>query len=236
VLSPKTINFVDEILSYIKFPFDRYDIKMEIEGHILDKIDYYLKQGYDKKNAEQISINDMGDAKEIGIALNKQHNPVYGWLWKVTNLIVCLLAVWSIYITVVPTIITLFESNPIKEIPEDNIVYKIDVNEKVKLDDTIINFTEIIYENNEDMNIFYKYYDTRLWGTGWTLGTIGDITDNLGNTYFTGSSAGSAGINSKCIRIVENFSREADTLIICYDMYNRKYRVEIPLKAGEDNE
>lgn len=228
--------FLEEILSYIKFPFDRDDIKFELESHISDKVDYYIEQGFDKEAAENLSINDMGNAKAIGIELNKQHNPFLGWLWKITNVMVILFAVWNIYIIGAPLVASLFNSNPINDISKSDIVYKIDINKKVKLDDAVIHFTNVVYEKNGDMNILYEYYDTKLGGTGWSLGSIGSITDELGNTYFTGSGGGGGGIKTKCIRTVENFSREANTLIISYDSYNRKYRVEIPLQVGAENE
>lgn len=228
--------FLEEVLSYIKFPFDRTDIKYELECHISDKMDYYAEQGYDKETAENLSVNDMGEAKEIGIELNKQHNPILGWLWKITNVIVILFAVWNIYVIGAPVVMSIFSNNPINDIPKSDIVYKIDLDKKVKLDDTLIHFTNVVYEKNGNMNIIYEYYNSKLWGTGWSLGSIGSITDNLGNSYFTGSGGGGGGIKSKCIRTVENFSREADTLIISYDNYNRKYRVEIPLQVGVNNE
>lgn len=233
---PKKERFLEEVLDYIKFPFDRDDIKFELECHILEKIDYYTEQGYDKETAEQLAIRDMGDAEEIGIELNEHHNPFLGWIWKITNVMVILLLLWDVYIIGAPFVFFLFDSNPINEIPKSNIVYKIDIDEKVKLDDTIIHFTNIIYEKDGDMNIFYEYYDTKLWGRGWTLGGIGNISDNLGNTYFAGSGGGGGGIKPKCRRTLENFSKEADTLIINYDSYNRKYKVEIPLQAGDNNE
>ena len=115
-------------------------------------------------------------------------------------------------------------------------MYKIDIDEKVKIDDTVIHFTNVVYDKNGDMSIFYEYYDTRLLGAGWSIGSIGDIMDNLGNTYFSGSGYSSAGLKSKCRKTVRDFSQDADILIIDYDYYNRKYRVEIPLKVGDDNE
>ncbi|MBU5484978.1 hypothetical protein KQI86_11585 [Clostridium sp. MSJ-11] len=234
--SPKKEKFLEEVLSCIKFPFDRGDIKFELECHILEKIDYYTEQGYDQETAEQLSINDMGDAKKIGIELNKQHNPFLGWIWKITNVMVVLFVIFNVYIIGAHLIITLFDNNPINNIPKSNIVYRIDLDEKVKLDDRIINFTNVIYDKNGNMNIFYEYYNTKFWRTGWSLGTIGDITDNLGNTYITGSGGGGGRIKSKCIWTATNFSKEADTLIINYDSYNRKYKVEIPLQVGDNNE
>lgn len=233
--SPKSDEFLKDILSYVKFPFDREEIRLELESHISDKVDYYMEQGYDMEEAEQLSVRDMGDANEIGTELNKLHNPILGWLWKITNVIVVLVVILSFIYVGIPTVSFLFTENPIKDIPKTNIEYKIDVHKKVKIDDTVIRFTNVIYEKNGNMNILYEYYDTRTWGTGWSLGTIGEITDNLGNTYRSGSGSGSPGVPSKCIMTLNNFSKEADTLIISFDNYNRKYRVEIPLKAGENN-
>jgi len=234
--SPKKEKFLEEVLSYIKFPFDRDDIKSELEYHIIDKIDYYTEQGYDKETAEELAINNMGNAQEIGIELNKQHNPFIGWVWNITNIMVVLFGILSIFIIGIPFLSSLFNSNPINDIPKSDIVYKIDVDEKVKIDDTVIHFTNVVYEKKGDMNIIYEYYDTKLLGTGWTLGTIGTISDNLGNTYFNGSGGSSGGIKTKAIRTVENFAQEANTLIISYDFYNRKYKVEIPLQVGDNNE
>lgn len=228
--------FLREVLSYIKFPFDREDIKAELENHIIDKIDDYAEQGYDRETAEQLSISDMGNAEEIGIELNKQHNPFLGWLWKITNVMVLLFAIWNIYVIGAPIVLNLFPSNPLNDIPRSDIVYKIDVDKKVRLDDTVIHFTTIVYEKNGDMNILYESYDTRLWGTGWNIGTIGSITDNLGNAYYTGSVSSSGGIVSKYMNTVKNFSREADMLIISYDNYNRIYKIEIPLQVGVNDE
>lgn len=232
----KIDKFLEEVLFYIKFPFVKDDIRFELESHILDKIDYYMEQGYDKEKAEELSINDMGDPKEIGIELNKQHNPFLGWMLKITNVMVIFFLIKSIFFICPIVVNFLTGNNLVNDIPKENIVYKIDMDKKVKLDDRIIHFTNVVYDKDGDMSIFYEYYDTRLWGAGWSLGTIGEITDNLGNTYMAGSGVESGGIKSKCRWTVGNFSKDADTLIINYDNYNRKYVVGIPLKAGDTNE
>ena len=232
----KVDKFLENVLSYIKFPFVKDDIKFELESHILDRINYYIEQGYDSEEAEELSIRDMGDPKEIGILLNKQHNPFLGWILRITNgMVVLLITLGALFI--IPILgVSLFSKSPIKDIPKGDIVYKIDIDEKVKIDDTVIRFTNVVYDKNGDMNIFYECYDTKFWGMGWSSTAIGDVMDDLGNTYFSGSGYSSAGIKSKCRRTVRDFSKEADTLIIDYDYYNRKYRVEIPLKVGDTNE
>ena len=78
----KSDKFINEVISYIKFPFDREDIRKELEDHILDKMEYYDSRGIDKVTAEELTLRDMGNPKEIGIALNREHNFVLGWIYK----------------------------------------------------------------------------------------------------------------------------------------------------------
>ncbi|MEW8994525.1 permease prefix domain 1-containing protein [Clostridium sp.] len=234
--SLKKEKFLKEVLSYVKFSLDRDDIKTELESHILEKVDYYIEQGYDKEKAEELSINDMGDAKEIGIELNKQHNPILGWILRITNVMVRITIIFSIFVIGPLLVVSLFKTNLINNIEKSNIVYKMDIDEKAKVDVTLIHFTNITYEKNGDLSFFYEYYDTGMRGDGYGIGLIGEITDNLGNIYPFGPSEMQGGIKTKCMQTIKNFSREADTLIISYDNYNRKYKVEIPLQVGDKNE
>ncbi len=236
MLSPKSDIFLKEILSYVKFKSDRNDIQTELENHIEDKMEDYLEQGYDTEEAEQLSINDMGNAKEIGVELNKEHSPMVGWIWKITNLILILtIVVFGFYFSLF--ISSFFQSNLINEIPKSEIVYSINLKERVQIDDTVIRFTNVIYDINGNMNIFYQTYSKAIWGIAWSSGYIGEITDDLGNKYSTRSGQqNSGGIISKGVWTIADFSEDAEMLIITYDLYNRKYRVEIPLKAGENYE
>lgn len=228
--------FLEEVVSHVNFKYDRYDIKRELESHILDKMEQYVEQGLDRDKAEELSVNDMGDAKEIGKELNRQHNPIIGWLWLISNVLLILSVIISIFYTGFGVVTSLFTTNPAKGIDKSNIVYKLDIDEKIKVDDTVIHFTDIVYEKNGDLNIIYKYYDTRLWGTGWSFEAMGEISDNFGNTYFNGHSQSSGGIITRSRRTIENFPKDAETLIITYDSYNRFYKVEIPLQGGDKND
>ena len=236
MLSSKGDKFLNDVISYIKFPFDRDDIRLELKAHLLDKMDNYMEQGYDEETAENLTIESMGNVKEIGTELNKQHNPLIGWLCKINNIAVALSVIVSIYLVGFPLLSSLFNNDPVDYIDESNIIYNIPVDEEVQLDDTKIHFTNIILEKGGNMNIIYEYYDTKLWGMGWSLASVGGIYDNLGNKYVAGSESCSGGLVSKCKRILRDFSPEATSLIIHYDAYNREYRVEFPLQAGESND
>lgn len=236
MLYPKVEKYLSQVIRYVKFHFDHNAIKSELESHMIDRIDDYITKGYDEETAEQLTIDQMGDATEIGKALNKEHNPILGWLWICTKILVTFLVIWNIFFWGAVTIPTLINHNLEKDIPKSDIVYHLDINKTVKLDDMVIHFTDVIYKKNGNLNIFYHYYDTRFWFGGWSFGPSLIITDNLGNSYFAGSGHGTGGLISYYSQICNNFSSDADTLFINYDSYNRSFQVEIPLKVGDKNE
>lgn len=236
-MNPSNIDeFIEDVVSYIKFPFVRGDIRDELRGHILDKKDYYIGNGYESEEAEEEAIRNMGEAKTIGKELNKQHNPFVGWFLKISNVFIVLFTVMVIFNLGIYLSMGLFSRSLLKEIPKEDVVYRLDIDEKVKIDDRVIHFTNLIYDKNGDMSIFYKDYVIKPWGTGWSLGTIGLVSDDLGNEYMGYSGSSSGGYVSKNIQTMKDFSNQANTLIIEYDEYNRYYRVEIPLKEGDLDE
>lgn len=235
----KSSDFLDAVLSYIKFPLDRQDIRLELEDHILDKIDYYIDQGLAFKEAEEKAIEDMGSPEEIGIELNREHSPILGWLWVISKGLVSLFIIINV-LMVGPlffySTFSIFGHNPIKDIPKEDIVYRLDIDERVQIDDRVINFTNVIYDKNGTIHIIYNHYDKKIWRKGWSLGHIGTITDEKGNKYFSGSGYSRGGIVSKGRESLRDFSKDAKSLIIEYDSYNRYYKVEIPLKSGDSVE
>lgn len=231
--------FLKEVLNHIKFPFDRDEIILELKNHILDSQDYYMGKGHTAEEAEELAVEQMGDPTEIGKELNKEHNPIIGWIWKVTNIIVVPLYVIGILILsymVITIPYNLFYSDLSREIPKESIVYEMDLNNKVQIDDRVIHFKKLIYDEKNNLHIFYKYYDKKFWKTGWGLGSIGTVTDNLGSEYLSGSGTSSGGIITNSRRTIRDFSPQANTLIIDFDSYNRSYNLQIPLKVGDNYE
>lgn len=232
----KTEEFLKDILSHVKFFFDREEIRLELKDHMIEKIENYMELGYDVEEAEEFTIKDMGDPEIIGVELNKEHNPIIGWIWRITQKIVGFFIIINILIAVPIILMTIFNTNYINRIPKDNIVYRINLNEKRQVDNRVIKFTNIIYEKDGNLNIFYRDYDKSFHMGGWNFGNIGIIRDDLGNEYPGYSGSGGGRVFSRWINTIKDFPEEANMLIIDYDQYNRKYKVEIPLKQGEINE
>ena len=152
--SPKIEQFLDDVVQHVKFAYDRKDIKIELENHIKDRIDDYMIQGFDSESAEQQAIEAMGDAGEIGRALNKQHNPVLGWVWKISNWVVIFLTVFLIFFIGSSVIDTMENMNIVSSIPKSNIAYSIDVNKTIRMDDTVLKFTKLVYDKKGTMKFF----------------------------------------------------------------------------------
>lgn len=228
--------FLDDVIKCVKFYFDRTDIRKELEDHILDSMEYYMENGYDEEEAEKMAVRGMGDAREIGKALNNEHNPLVGWMLGITRVAIVVLVIVTGYILIGTTLMAFHGLVDVNDIPEEDIVYEVDVDKKVQIDDRVIHFTKLIYDKEGDMNIFYRSYDKRLWGSGWNVNSIGSIYDDLGNEYISGSGRASNGIISNCLTSKRNFPDDAKELVIEYDSCNRYFEVRIPLPGGMTNE
>lgn len=228
--------FLKKVLSQVKFSFDHEFIEKELTSHLEERVEEYTADGFTKKEAEEESLRNFGDPVEIGKALNKEHNPFIGWIYYLSSALLGIAVLYLIFTFMIPLGMSVFQRNPSRTIPKENILYRIDVDEKVKIDDRIIHFDEVIYQNNGDLSVVYSEIDTRLFGMGWSFGSLGTISDENGHDYFSGSGFSSGGVYSRGLWTVHSFPEESEKLIIEYDYYHRYYKLDIPLKAGEANE
>ena len=84
--------FLETVKKQVLYIFDRQDIIDELSQHIEDSIMDMVDDGIQYLDAEKIAIQQMGDPKEIGKQLNKEHNPVIGYLLLLSKIVICLLA------------------------------------------------------------------------------------------------------------------------------------------------
>ncbi len=236
MLSPESNKYLDEILSYVKFGYDRNKIRKELTDHMVDSTEYYINQGYSDLDAEQMALDHMGEAEEIGMELNKEHNPFIGWIWRITKIISGLMIVFTILIVAIFVgSIEPFKEALIDEIPKSEISYQMDVNEKVKIDDTVIIITKLVYTKKSEMIVFYHAYQSN-FRMGMRSFYLGKFYDENGTQYMSGSGNEDGGIINRGYWCINDFPTGAKQLIISYDLYGRYYKIEIPLKAGEKNE
>lgn len=84
-------SYLDEVLSFIKFKYDHRAIRRELEEHMEDVREELLAEGMEETAADVLTIAYMGDAAEIGQALDKEHGALLGWIWRAARALVILL-------------------------------------------------------------------------------------------------------------------------------------------------
>lgn len=79
--------YIETILSMIKNKDAKPMIKLELQNHIDDRIEYYSDAGYNIDNATQKAIEHMGDPLTISTQLNKIHNNRIHWMFYILTVI-----------------------------------------------------------------------------------------------------------------------------------------------------
>ena len=58
--------YLNKVVSHVKFKYDRKEIKWELEEHMEDMYDDFISDGMNEEDAKKAVIDCMGDADEIG--------------------------------------------------------------------------------------------------------------------------------------------------------------------------
>jgi len=75
-------NWCDVVLAQVRFWPDHTPIRRELEAHYEDHMKDLERIGYDWELAQERALAAMGDAEEVGRAMNKAHRPWLGWFWE----------------------------------------------------------------------------------------------------------------------------------------------------------
>lgn len=83
--------FLENVCKQIKYKPAKNVISQELEEHIEEIKEDYIKSGINEKEAEEKAVKQMGEAEKIGKELNKVHKPKLDW--KLILLILILIGV-----------------------------------------------------------------------------------------------------------------------------------------------
>ena len=72
-------DFLEKVCNQIKYKPIRESISEELENHIQETKEAYIREGLIPKEAEQKAVDIMGNAEELGKKLNKIHKPKLDW-------------------------------------------------------------------------------------------------------------------------------------------------------------
>ncbi|MBE7030125.1 MAG: hypothetical protein E7409_01710 [Ruminococcaceae bacterium] len=220
--------YIELVLSRVRFRFDHAKIRDELQAHLEDATEWYCNGGMAPDAANRAAIASMGDAQEVGRALDRVHHPLIGWLWRVSNWLVRILAVCCI-VTLLTGMGSLF-SRPISRRDRNAMERIIPVDRTVEMDERVLTFDELLCDDTGKFYLTYHHYSKRWLGSGWSLGTVGEISDGEGNAL----SAISRGENGGwiCYGVVSGDLPQSDTLVLTYDRFGRYYQIVIPLEGG----
>ncbi|HKM28780.1 MAG TPA: permease prefix domain 1-containing protein [Anaerovoracaceae bacterium] len=169
--------FLDDVIQCVKFQWDRHKMREELADHIEDRRDYYVAKGMAEDEAELKAVSTMGDAKEIGEALNMVHKPWIGRLWIVSTVLLVLVLMLALVNmrSIVHNVIDIFASTDavIEQSIEENTeaytkinfeINRLRLNEEVEISNVKIYITDLLYlkpggNPKNSMIMIYGYED-----------------------------------------------------------------------------
>jgi hypothetical protein len=87
----------ERAVALIKYKPDRKKIQAELHAHIEDKYEALAAGGMTSVQAEEQAVSAMGDAGEIAKALAKIHKPFWGYMLRLTKIVLAFVAVLMIF-------------------------------------------------------------------------------------------------------------------------------------------
>lgn len=229
--------YTQEVLKYIRFKYDRFDIGQELDEHIEDMLSEAGEMTDEEK--EKFIRENMGDPKEVGEELDKEHKLLLGWLWRISRFLMIVLIILNL-----PNALTavIMAGNavlvPLQGYQIDK--YKSQVESTIKthitgkIDDTHIIIDGV--DKLKDGSVIVKY---RTWNNplgkaaGWTF-SLNCFYDEEGNQYFGGGGSNGGFVTYSTEHLDDNSDGEVlsehEALVIDYDYNGRKFYAKIPLK------
>ena len=213
--------YTQEVLKYIRFKYDRFDIGQELDEHIEDMLSENEKMTEEEQ--EKFIRENMGDPKEVGEELDKEHKPLLGWIWRISRFLMIVLIILNL-----PNAlnIALMAGNAVLtsiqgyQIDKTQVECSIKTHITGKIDDTHIIIDGV--DKLKDGSVMVKY---RTWNN--PLG-------KEGNKYFGGGGSNGGFVSYSTEHLSDNSDGEVlsehEALVIDYDYNGRKFYAKIPLK------
>lgn len=228
----KPPDYAEQVLRYVQFPFDRPAIRQELEEHIED----LLSDVPELPEEEQPGYirGRMGDPEVVGKALNKEHSPVLGWLWKVSGWVMWAVLLWNLPMLLgLPSTILNYVtySSGHYEPPASGLVATVDCEVTGQIDDLELTIDQLrLYDNNE-LEICYRTFQSPFCRSAqWSFALPNDCFHNEdGETFYFGGGFSKGGRISYSQDRLEGFDPDSEFLILNYERNGRTFYAQIPL-------
>lgn len=230
--------YLDRMLHHVKFKYDHIDIRREYREHMEDMLDYYVESGMDEDSAKHTVLAEMGDADSLGRVLNEIHNPVVGWIWRVSRWVMTVAVIagilaalfyFPVFASTAWRFVTAYDSVKTEAV----LLCEADIGERVRIDDVHLFFDKLEVYEDGTAALYYVEWRNPLdrtvdWSFMWPEKNL--IYDESGSTYYAvNDSSGGAFVDFR-ILTVKNFSVNAETFILDYQKNSRSVYLEVELQ------
>lgn len=149
--------YLEEVLSFVRFRYDHRAIRRELTEHMEDLYEELLAEDFAEDAAAEAVLQCMGDAEEIGRALDKEHGVVLGWIWRSLRTVVIVLFLFNII--PILSFCTAFFSNWSAEYEprEDHtLLWRMELDKEYQMYDDTLLLEDLYYYENGLLELFYK--------------------------------------------------------------------------------
>ena len=239
---PEWEEFLDKTVSQVRFRYDRREIRRELTEHLEDARDAAADRG--EADPAAAALAAMGDPVELGRALDREHKPLLGWIWRLSRWALAL----AVLVSVLPALnlgILLVGSAwealfpPYTDGTETHgeVLWRMDLDQKDSFYNITVKLDELVAYADGSYSLRYQVrhhiLDTGIW---WSYDfPYGSFTDLEGNPVSGGFGGSSGGIISYCEVWLEDLPPGAEGLIIRDqspsgpELY---FRIEFPKEEG----
>lgn len=231
---PEFSAFLNRVLGHVRFALDRPAIREELFAHLEDKTERLLADGLTEEEACHRAVEEMGDPDLLGRELNRVHNPVLGWLWRISGYAAAVTAVLLI-LSCAQTLYFSVTDTREKNIRENHeIVREIEVDETIHIDSRVVHLDKLLLDSDNTAHLLYDYWYDRPFENGWSF-SLSWIEDDAGNVYYGGGMLMGGGMRERAVIEGEDIPPDTATLYAVYKNYDRFFRVPISLEEGESD-
>lgn len=240
-------HYLETVLNEVRFPFDRKQIRKELEAHLEESIEGHMKPTMTLEAAETKAIQEFGDPKQIGKLLNKVHKPFLGWLWILSRTTLIGLLIVAALFSVSRLYDNWMRSQGVKAptqeasvfvdavgIQNGNVILDQVLNQSVELNDATIRFERVILLDNGIIILLTQQIDSfNLFGlkpTEYPLRTQGTL--NIGNTSISFRQSGVMGFSGHVLLVADGIIEVPETLV--FDFYGYSETFSLALELNHD--
>ena len=228
--------YLEDVLSHVKFKYDHSAIRSELMGHMEERYQDFRKEGMTEENAQKAVVLSMGDAEEVGKALNQAHNPVLGMIWLIFRRVTQVLVTISLVLVIGAIVLALFGMFVEGGKKTDSaIVYEIPINQQYDLYDRRIYIKKVTYYEDKTLRVNFDEMTLPLsrdamkrWSVGIHIYDANGemIAGQISHRCFPG-----IGFYSNGYREVHEIGEDAQLLKINYHL-GGKNEVVVDLREG----